>query len=115
MTTLSLESLGRLVAKRRASNGVRVTAKEIGISAATLSRVENGHLPDLENFRLICDWLDIDPGSILGVKGSAQSPQQPSARVHFRKDETIKLETAQSLANMILAAQRALVMQEQQK
>lgn len=115
MATLSLESLGRLVAERRASKGMREAAKEIGISPATLSRVENGHLPDLENFRLICDWLGVDPGSLLGVKVNAMPQQQPSVRVHFRKDATIKLETAQSLANMILAAQRALIIQEQQK
>lgn len=115
MTTLSLESLGRLVAEHRADKGIRETAKEIGISPATLSRVENGNLPDLENFRLICTWLGVDPGSLLGVKATVIPKQQPSVRVHFRKDAAIKLETAQSLANMILAAQRALIVQEQQK
>ena len=34
---------------------------------------------------------------------------QPVASVHFRKDQTMKLETAQALAAMILAAQRALI------
>ena len=114
MTTYSLESLGHLVAEHRADKEIRETAKAIGISPATLSRIENGHLPDLENFRLICAWLGIDPGSLLGIKTNAGT-QQPSVRVHFRKDAAIKLETAQSLANMILAAQRALVLQERQK
>ncbi|MEW6313004.1 MAG: helix-turn-helix transcriptional regulator [Pseudomonadota bacterium] len=110
MATLSLESLGRLVAERRGGMGIREAANEIGISPATLSRVENGHLPNLEHLQLICKWLNIDPGSLLGSKPTVVS--QPSARVHFRKDAAIPLETAQSLANMILAAQRALMIQE---
>ena len=110
MAKISLESLGHLVAKKRGTQGVRVTAKEIGISAATLSRVENGHLPDLDNFKRICHWLEVDPAKLLGFSNSGSS--KPSAAVHFRKDKTMALETASSLANMILSAQRSLMAQE---
>ena len=40
--------------------GLRETAKTIGTSAATLSRVENGKTPDLVTCKLICDWLHVD-------------------------------------------------------
>ena len=110
----SLDTLGELIRRKRGETGVRAAAREIGISPATLSRVENGHLPDLQNFRLICQWLDIDPNRILGFR----SPNEPRdeeirASVHFRKAQTTSPETAAALAKMILHVQRALAAQEQ--
>ena len=103
----SLESFGQLVADKRGRHGVRATAAKIGISPATLSRVENGHLPDLENFQKICRWLKVDPSAVLGF--DANSASRPIASVHFRKKQTMQLETASALAELILAAQRALI------
>ena len=107
---MTLESLGRLVANKRGERGIRATAKEIGISPSTLSRVENGHLPDLENFRKICVWLDIDPTSVVGKADTGA--RKNVARAHFKKDGAIRQETAVALAELILAAQRAVEMQE---
>lgn len=39
--------------------GLREAAREIGISAATLSRIENGKTPDVETMGMICFWLEI--------------------------------------------------------
>lgn len=111
MSKHNLQTLGRKLAEKRATRGVRDAAREVGISPATLSRVERGYLPDLETFRKICAWLKVDPGEVLGVKpGGASTP--PKAAVHFRKDRTLKPETARALAEMILAAQRALMASE---
>ena len=107
MPATSLKSLGALVAKRRGGLGIRAAAAKIGISPATLSRVENGQLPDLENFGKICRWLKIDPAAILGLDVTGNDP--PVAAVHFRKERAMKLETARALAEMILAAQRAIM------
>lgn len=101
----TLESLGSLVKNRRGKVGVRATAKQIGISPATLSRVENGHLPDLENFRKICQWLQVDPSTILGIDSAAMI--RPTASVHFRKNQTLTPDSAVALGDLILAAQRA--------
>lgn len=103
----ALESLGALILERRGKQGVRVTAKQIGISPATLSRVENGHLPDLENFKKICEWLKVDPSRILGM--DAESMSRPTASVHFRKQQALAPETATALGDLILAAQRAAI------
>ena len=108
----SLETLGVLVDEKRGKLGVRATAEKIGISAATLSRVENGNLPDLDNFQKICRWLKVDPAEILGF--DTESAERPRAAVHFRKKETMGYETATALADMILAAQRALIARDQQ-
>ena len=110
-TSASLESLGSLVSEKRGRVGVRATAAMIGISPATLSRVENGHLPDLANFRKICQWLEIDPAAVLGF--DTDMMDRPVVSVHFRKSGTMPLETGAALAEMIQAAHRALVEQEQ--
>lgn len=109
----SLDTLGQLIIEKRGSTGVRAAAREIGISPATLSRVENGRLPDLENFRLICQWLDIDPNLILGFRSSRDAREDRiRASVHFRKERTTSPETAAALAKMILHVQRALAAQD---
>lgn len=107
---MTLESLGRLVAKKRGEQGIRAAAKEVGISPSTLSRVENGHLPDLENYRKICAWLGIDPATVVGKADSGARTNV--ARAHFKKDGAIRQETAAALAELILAAQRAIELQE---
>jgi len=102
----TLEHLGRRVKERRAGTGIRAAAKEIGISHATLSRIERGHLPDLENYRKICHWLGEDTeANVLQANLKASSN---IAEVHFRKKPTVTPETAQALAQMILAAQAFL-------
>jgi len=110
MQHMSLENLGRRVAAKRGKNGIRAAAKEIGVSPSTLSRIENGHLPDLETFKKICDWLNIDPGTILGTKVEKEGVKRTT--VHFKKNKTIEPKTASALAQMILAAQRAMEIQE---
>ena len=102
----TLASLGRMVAEKRGKVGIRTTAREIGLSPATLSRVENGQLPDLENFRKICRWLEIDPARLLGFDPT--DLDRPTVAVHFRSRETMTTETAAALQDLILAAQHAL-------
>lgn len=100
---MPLEDIGRLVLEKRGERGVRAVAKEIGISHATLSRVERGFLPDLENYEKICTWLGIKANAAQQPTGSAVGIPQ----VHFRREKTATAETAAALATMILAAQAA--------
>lgn len=113
MAKLTLQTLGRRLLEKQGDRGVRETAAEIGISPATLSRVERGYLPDLETFGKVCRWLKIDPGEVLGFKATPAAV--PKAAVHFRKDREIAPRTAQALAQLILAAQRALLHSEGSK
>lgn len=105
--SLPIEELGKLVARKRGSRGIRITAAEINVSPATLSRIENGHLPDLATFAKICRWLEVDPSQFLGVESNHDKSSQSRAVVHFRKKPTVSSETAVSLGALILAAQRA--------
>ena len=108
-----IQTLGKQIADRRKARGVREVSKEIGISPATLSRVERGFMPDLDTFSKICRWLNVDPGTVLGFK--PKTTQRMRASVHFKKDHTIRPETAKALGMMILQAQRALKIQEEQE
>lgn len=110
MTPLTIHSLGRLALDRRGDRGIRLVAAEIGISPATLSRVERGRLPDLDTFGKICKWLRVDPGTVLGIPPAKSDASGVS--VHFRKDQVLSPNTAKALAQMILAAQRALMQSE---
>src|SRR6185312_8272522 len=90
MPRRTLESLGVLVREKRGDSKLRETAKEIGIGPATLMRVENGRIPDIETFGKLCHWLNIDPGSFLGFeqKPEGDTPEAPltSISVHCKTD-----------------------------
>lgn len=101
---LPIEELGKKIAARRSGTGIRAAAAEVGVSPATLSRVENGQMPDLETFSKICTWLKIDPGEFLGTKREEHRPPV----VIFRKDQAVSPKTAMSLAKAIIATQEAL-------
>lgn len=103
--SLNIEKFGEMVASRRGTLGVRAAAKEIGISPATLSRIENGHVPDLVTFAAVCRWLGEDPADFLGLKSTNV---EAAATVHLRKKRTTSIDTANSLGAMIIAAQSAL-------
>lgn len=103
------ERLSRLVAEKRGNVGVRATARQIGLSPATLSRVENGRLPDLDNFTRICRWLEVDPADLLGFDPQARSV--PIAAVHFRSSATLSSETSAALQELIVEAQKTFAEQ----
>ncbi|MCD2322990.1 helix-turn-helix domain-containing protein [Sphingomonas sp. IC-56] len=105
--TLPIEDLGRLIARKRGARGIRAAAAEAEVSPATLSRVENGHLPDLATFAKICRWLEVDPARFLGVERKQDNEAGVRAVAHFRKTSTVSPETATSLGALIIAAQRA--------
>jgi transcriptional regulator with XRE-family HTH domain len=105
---LIISEFGRLLAAKRGSRGVRAAAAEAEVSSATFSRVENGHMPDLETFAKLCRWLERDPREFLGLDQVVASNPTPSAVVHFKKKRTIKAETAVALGELILAAQNAM-------
>jgi ribosome-binding protein aMBF1 (putative translation factor) len=56
------EELGRAVKRRREELGLslRDVAAETGVSASTLSRIENGTgKPDADNIARLTNWLDV--------------------------------------------------------
>ncbi len=52
--------LARMVRDKRGTKGLREAAAEVGeVSAPTLSRIENGKVPDMDTFMRICQWLGV--------------------------------------------------------
>lgn len=109
MPRIPLESLGVLVRKERGPRKIRETAHEIGIGPATLLRVENGRMPDVETFGKLCRWLKVDPGKFLGFEPAPRSDESEitselpsSISAHFRADQTPRPETVKALAQMVL-------------
>jgi transcriptional regulator with XRE-family HTH domain len=106
--SLTIDDLGRLLVAKRGSRGVRAAALDAGVSPATFSRVENGHLPDLQTFARLCKWLSRDPREFLGMEITEAAVEQPKCVVHFKKKKTVEMETARALGELILAAQKAV-------
>lgn len=112
MPARKLSSLGALVRKKRGDRKLRETAHEIGIGPATLMRVENGRIPDIETFGRLCNWLGMDPGSFLGFQGEASTRSDApvlgdppvSLSAHFKADRAPEPATVNALAKMILLA-----------
>jgi transcriptional regulator with XRE-family HTH domain len=108
---LSLTSIGPLVREKRGTRGIREVADDIGISYATLSRVENGKLPDLETFSKICRWLQIDPSEILGCSTKTKSTnikEGGTLLAHFRADKNLQPETLKALTELVVRAQKMI-------
>ena len=112
MTRRSLAQIGALVRERRGALGVRAAASEIGVSAATLSRVENGKQPDLVTFERLCRWLRISPSDFLDVGRPGAEDTQVSATTtataHLRAKRQISPTLATALGEMIVRAQYLL-------
>jgi transcriptional regulator with XRE-family HTH domain len=108
---VDIEQLSAMVRAKRGNNGLRQTAQEIGnISSSTLSRVENGKLPDMDTFLLLCDWLGVDPNRFI-ISGKSEEPEMETAEIveaHLRADKELDTDTAEALATMIRAAYKAV-------
>src|SRR5271165_3139780 len=72
---MTLLRLGAMLRDRRGGRGIREVAQEIGISAATLTRVEGGRFQDIATFQKICSWLKVNPAEILDIS----IPNSPSS------------------------------------
>lgn len=115
MASRKLSSLGALVRKKRGERKLRETAHDVGIGPATLMRVENGRIPDIETFGKLCKWLGVDPGTFLGFERNQSSRSSQvvsldtpiSLSAHFRADQTPEPATVDALAKMILLAVRS--------
>lgn len=111
MDTNKIIELSNRLKEKRAGKGIRDAAKEIGISPATLSRIENGKIPDLDTFGLICRWTGDNPSKYLNIP--TKDAATPRVQVHFKKESAINPETAKALAELILLAQSKLLEEEE--
>lgn len=125
---INITELAALVKAKRGKRGLRDVAQEIGnVSASTLSRIEQGKLPDLATFARICRWLGVSPerfmgsgdatGSALDVTEFLDTPAVITA--HLRAERVLDSQTIEALSTMIRlayeASQRGLIGNSTQK
>jgi transcriptional regulator with XRE-family HTH domain len=110
---INIHELARMIRSKRNNRGLRTVAKEIGeISASTLSRIEQGKVPDLDTFIILCKWLGVSAdhftNDLSGItsNGNAHTPDVVVA--HLRADRTLDPQTAEALVTMIQMAYSAV-------
>lgn len=106
-TQLDMNLLIAHLRARRGEVGLREAAVQIGeISPATLSRIENGKVPDMEVFLRLCDWMGLAPEVFL-KRDDQPKPQLGTPEMieaHLRADRELDETTAEAIAHMVKAA-----------
>ena len=107
---IELNELSRMIRTKRGPLGLRKVAKDAGVSASTLSRVEQGKVPDLDSFIRICNWLEVSTDYFTKNKnkGSEKEATRTIIFAHLRADRTLEPETAEALVKMIQIAYDAV-------
>ena len=115
---VNTSELGDAVHRRREQQGMslRDVADETGVSASTLSRIENGTgKPDADNIARLAAWLDMPiervmhPGSRSAAdpKPVVYYPHESTPEIveaHLRADRHLTPETAKALSELFRVA-----------
>lgn len=122
---VNVAELGRAVRRERERRkmGLRAVAEATGVSASTLSRIENGTCqPDADNIARLTKWLKMPVERIMGgqtKKGDNQPviyfPQEATpdiVEVHLRADKNLSPESAAALAELFRVAYTQFSKQE---
>ena len=102
-TTLNTELLAGMLKSKRGDKGLRSLAEEIGnVSAATLSRIEQGKIPDVDTFIKLCKWLNVPSDSFI-INESKKKPISNKEQVvaHLRAERVLTRDTVNMLIKMI--------------
>src|SRR5882724_12347527 len=115
---VNTSELGGAVRRRREQQGLslRDVADLTGVSASTLSRIENGTgKPDADNIARLTAWLDMPMERILGGRTGdaeeskpvvyfAHEPTPEIVEAHLRADRNLTPETAAALSELFRVA-----------
>ena len=110
--------LGRAIRRKREEQGLslRDVADETGVSASTLSRIENGTgKPDADNIARLTAWLNVPVERIMSgratdgdeAKAVVYFPQESTPEIveaHLRADRNLTPETAKALSELFRVA-----------
>lgn len=109
--------LGRAIKRRREELGLslRDVADKTGVSASTLSRIENGTgKPDAENIARLTSWLNMPVDRVLKKQGDNDTvepvvyyPHEATPEIveaHLRADKNLTPETAKALSELFRVA-----------
>jgi transcriptional regulator with XRE-family HTH domain len=108
--------LGRAIRRRREELNVslRDVANETGVSASTLSRIENGTgKPDADNIAQLSKWLNMPMERVMNNKTESEVtpvvyfPHESTPSIveaHLRADKNLSPETAKALSELFRVA-----------
>jgi len=108
-STLNTELLSSIIKSKRDKKGLRDTAKEIEeqtggkISAATLSRIEQFKLPDVETLILICKWLEVSTETFIvsPPSGAKEISEKDMIVYQLRASRQLDKESIDTMIKMI--------------
>jgi len=103
-STLNSELLASMIKTKRGTKGLRDTATEIGdISAATLSRVEQGNLPDVETFIRLCKWLGVSTDTFVtaSINQEIKVTEREKLLFQLRSSKELDKDTISAMVTMI--------------
>jgi transcriptional regulator with XRE-family HTH domain len=100
--TDSLEELGPMVVQRRGELGLslRDASAVSGVPVATLSRIEQGRMPDLATFRRVVEWLGVPPERFFTTTERAESTPEAIAE-HLMADPALTPAAADKIAGIV--------------
>ena len=111
---LDTEKLAALVRAKRGKQGLREAAADAKVSPSTLSRVEQGKVPDIDTFARLCSWLGVTPADLLPRLASVHDKPHEVERttpelveMHLRADRLLDRDTADALVTMVRLAYAA--------
>ena len=101
MASIDIEKFAQLVKNKRGNRNLREVANEIGeVSISTLSRIEQGKIPDLNTYMKICEWLEVSPEKFAPSFESMRKPKE-EIFFHLRADKTLSKDVSEALIKMI--------------
>ena len=112
-TGINTAELGSAIRRRRKQRGLslRDVADETGVSASTLSRIENGTgKPDADNIARLAAWLDMPIERVL--HHGARATNDPKPVVYYPHESTPEIVEAHLRADRRLTPQTAKALSE---
>lgn len=102
-TTLNSDLLAGMIKEKRGKRGLREISLEIGgVSPATLSRIEQGKIPDVDTFIKLCKWLETSTDTfIVDHSNSELKSNKEHIVAHLRAEKELEPSTIQMLLKMI--------------
>lgn len=110
---IDTDKLAVLMKERRGKRGLREVAREIGdVSSPTLSRVEQGRLPDLDTFIRLCRWLGMSPEDFLIERMEKSIVHRETTvpekiEILLRAERTLQPDTINAIVKMVNLALEA--------
>ncbi len=103
--TIPVDQLGSELRRKRVSEGMNLkdVEEETGISASTLSRVERGRIPKVEDIKKLAEWLSVNVQAAGEEQSTIQSDEDlvRAIAVHLRARKNLSEQAAQTIANTV--------------